>query len=174
MMKRHEYIETPRLHLRKPNRSDASEMLARYSGDPEVTKFLGWPMHRSVEDTIAFLSFSDHEWARRPAGPYLIESKNEARLLGSTGLSFETVKMAATGYVLAKDAWGRGYATEALGAMVDLAPKLGLVQIYALGHPNHSDSARALEKCGFQRDSAQGRPVQFPNLEPHVVQPSLC
>jgi len=102
-MKRQECIETPRLCLRKPNRSDAAEILARYSGDPEVTKFLGWPRHRSLEDTIAFLSFSDDEWARWPAGPYLIESKNEARLLGSTGLSFETRKMAATGYVLAKD-----------------------------------------------------------------------
>jgi ribosomal-protein-alanine N-acetyltransferase len=173
-MKRQECIETPRLCLRKPNRSDAAEILARYSGDPEVTKFLGWPRHRSLEDTIAFLSFSDDEWARWPAGPYLIESKNEARLLGSTGLSFETRKMAATGYVLAKDAWGRGYATEALGAMVDLAPKLGLEQIYAFCHQNHSGSARVLEKCGFRRDSAQGRPVQFPNLEPEAVQPSLC
>ena len=169
-----ERIETSRLCLRKPTLLDASEIFTRYSGDPEVTRFLGWPMHRSVEETQAFLSFSDGEWMRWPAGPYLIESKRDNKLLGSTGLSFETENIAATGYVLAKDAWGCGYATEALGAMVELAPKLGLTQIYALCHPNHPASARVLEKCGFRREPARERQVQFPNLSPDIFQPSLC
>jgi GNAT superfamily N-acetyltransferase len=57
-----------------------------------------------------------------------------------------------TGYVLAKDAWGQGYATEALGAMVDVARRINLRRIYALCHPQHQASWRVLEKCGFSRD----------------------
>lgn len=61
-------VETSRLHLRRPNSSGAAKILRRYAGDPDVTKFVGWPTHRSIKDTIAFLSFSDAEWALEKCG----------------------------------------------------------------------------------------------------------
>ena len=69
-----------------------------------------------------------------------------------------------TGYVLAKDAWGLGYATEALRAMVDLSWQLDVDWLFALCHPDHRASMHVLEKCGFVRDSGWNRPVEFPNL----------
>ena len=66
-----------------------------------ATQVRSWPTHRSVEDTIRFLESSEAEWDRWPAGPFLIESRSDGRLLGSTGLSFETPERAVTGYVLA-------------------------------------------------------------------------
>jgi hypothetical protein len=54
------------------------------------------------------------------------ESRTDRRLLGSTGLGFETPTRASTGYVLARDAWGQGYATEALGAIIESASNLGI------------------------------------------------
>ena len=45
-----------------------------------------------------------------------------------------------TGYVLAKDAWGQGYATEALRAMVNVARGIGIVSLSALCHPEHQAS----------------------------------
>jgi RimJ/RimL family protein N-acetyltransferase len=53
-------------------------------------------------------------------------------LLGGTGLAFETATVAATGYVLARDALGNGYATEALAAIVVVARDLGVERLYAL------------------------------------------
>ena len=82
--------------------------LRRYSGDPDVTRYVGWPAHRTVEETRAFLEYSDAEWTRWPAGPYLILAREGGRLLGGTGLSFETSRRAMTGYVLAADAWDGG------------------------------------------------------------------
>ena len=107
-------------------------MLERYAGDVEVTRYLGWPRHTSVADTQAFLAVSDAEWSRWPAGPYLLFARDGGQLLGGTGLAFETQERAATGYVLARDAWGRGYATEALQAMVDLARTVRIRRLYAL------------------------------------------
>jgi hypothetical protein len=52
----------------------------------------------SIADTLAFLEFSDSEWARWSAGPYLITSRTDQSLLGSTGLSVETRYRATTGY----------------------------------------------------------------------------
>src|SRR5579871_1802325 len=103
-MKAPERIQTARLRLRKPVPADAGAIFSRYAADPEVTRLLSWPRHHSVDDTRAFLAFSDEEWERWPAGPYLIESRATLELLGSTGLAFDNDTDAATGYVLARDA----------------------------------------------------------------------
>src|SRR5262249_10452963 len=90
-MKGLERFETSRLVLRKPTLADAEAVFVRYASDPEVTRYLGWPRHQSVDDTRAFLTFSEAEWSRWPVGPYLIESRSEHKLLGGTGLGFESV-----------------------------------------------------------------------------------
>jgi ribosomal-protein-alanine N-acetyltransferase len=159
-----ERVETRRLILRKPRREDAETIFARYANDAEVTRLLGWPRHESVDATRGFVEFSDAEWARWPAGPYLVEQRPGGELVGSTGLGFETPRRAATGYVFAKDAWGKGFATEALGAVVDVAQRVGVVRLYALCHVENAASFRVLEKCGFAREGVLRRHSDFPNL----------
>ena len=164
-------IETARLLLSPPQHGDAEAIFERYASDPEVTRFLGWPRHRSIADTHAFLTFSGQEWERWPAGPYLIRARNTGQLLGGTGFGFETPDLAVTGYVLAKDAWGQGYATEALTAIVEVARALHVNRLYALCHLEHRASRRVLEKCGFVRDVTWSKQTEFPNLAPGVPQP---
>ena len=161
-----ERIETQRLILRKPTMDDAAAIFSRYASDPEVTRFLSWPAHTSIEMTREFLAWSEAEWQRWSAGPYLIEARDSGELLGSTGLHFETPETAITGYVLARDAWGHGYATEALEAMVTLARNLHVHRLYALCHAAHDRSARVLEKCGFTREALLACHGEFPNLAP--------
>ena len=173
-MKASERIETPRLLLRRPRSEDAGAIFTRYASDAEVTRFLSWPRHESRDQTRAFLDFSDSEWARWPAGPYLIESREDGTLLGSTGLAFETVRRASTGYVLAKDSWGRGYATEALDGVVGIANDVGVRRLYALCHTGHSASARVLEKCGFALEGTLRRHSEFPNLSSGELYDVLC
>lgn len=157
-------IETERLLLRRPVAGDAEAIFVRYAGDTKVTRYLSWPTHRSTADTRAFLEYSEAEWDRWPAGPYLILSRPDHLLLGSTGLAFETLYRAATGYVLAQDGWGKGYATEALRAMVELARSVGVRRLYAICHPDNRASWRVLEKCGFTREGTLRRYTEFPNL----------
>jgi RimJ/RimL family protein N-acetyltransferase len=173
-MKAPERIDTPRLLLRPPAADDAPAIFERYAGDPDVTRFLGWPRHRAVEDTRAFLQFSAQEWERWPAGPYLILARANGQLLGSTGLGFQTPQEAVTGYVLARDAWGLGYATEALAAMIEVAQRTGVRRLVALCHPDHRPSQRVLEKSGFALDDPPARRAEFPNLAPGVQQNALC
>jgi ribosomal-protein-alanine N-acetyltransferase len=157
-------FETTRLLMRRPRAIDAQAIFARYAGDPEATRFMAWPTHLTVNDTYAFVTFSDSEWARWPAGPYLIFSRADGRLLGSTGYAFERRDRAITGYILARDAWGLGYATESLQAMIELAPRLGLGRLSAAVHASHAPSARVLEKCGFTLEALLPRFMVFPNL----------
>jgi len=165
-MKAPETIETKRLVLRRPRASDAQEVFDRYAGDPAVTRYLSWPTHRSLADTLAFLSWSDEEWARWPSGPYLVFAGGGEKLLGSTGLSYKNPQRAVTGYVFARDAWGRGFATEALDAMVELARQTGVERLEAICHVDHQVSANVLEKCGFQQEEVRREHFVFPNLGP--------
>jgi RimJ/RimL family protein N-acetyltransferase len=159
-----ERLETERLILRRPVPMDAQAIFSRYSSDPEVTRYLGWPRHAAVDDALGFVHFSNLEWQRWPGGPYLIESRATGALLGGTGLSFETPYRASTGYVLAREAWGLGYATEALRAVKSVAAATSLYRLYALCHPEHAASQRVLEKCGFSRESVLKGYAEFPNL----------
>jgi ribosomal-protein-alanine N-acetyltransferase len=167
-------IETERLVLRRPLAGDAGMVFARYAADPEVTRFLGWPTHRALTDTQAFLAFCDAEWQQARVGPYLIQSRDDGELLGSTGLRLESPRQASTGYLLARDAWGHGFATEALRAMRDLASGLGVRRLYAVCHPAHLASSRVMEKCGFTREGILSGHAQFPNLAPGVASDVVC
>jgi ribosomal-protein-alanine N-acetyltransferase len=169
-----EEVETARLVLRRPRMNDAASIFERYASDPDVTRFLGWPRHASIHATEAFLQFSEQEWERWPVGPYLILSRANGRLLGGSGLSFQSAHEAMTGYVLAKDVWGRGYATETLTAVVAVARRLGVRRLTAQCHPEHWPSRRVLEKCGFVRDDPPTLVVEFPNLTPGGQQEAAC
>jgi RimJ/RimL family protein N-acetyltransferase len=149
-------------------------VFSRYASDPDVTRYLAWPVHVSLDQTRAFLAFSDQEWSKWPVGPYLAFSRDDGRLVGGTGLAFETPDRAATGYVLAKDDWGRGFATEALGAMVEIARASGVSRLYALCHVDHRPSAHVLEKCGFTCEGTLRQYTEFPNLSPGKPADVLC
>ena len=159
-------LATARLILRPPMPEDARAMFESYTADPEVTRYLGWLRHTSVADTKAFVAFSQSEWERSIAGPLLVFARDSGRLLGSSGLLLETPYRAQTGYVFARDAWGHGYATEALGAMVALAAELKIIRLYALCHTEHRASWNVLEKCRFSREGILRRHSVFPNLSP--------
>ena len=175
-MKGPDRVETARLVLQRPRAGDAQAIFSRYSSDADVVRYVGWPRHHSVQEARTFIEFSDREWAQWPAGPYLIFVKAEGQtpnaertpdtLIGGTGFAFETPWRAMTGYVLAKETWGRGYATEALEAIVDLAPVLGVRRLFAYCHAAHRPSWRVLEKGGMQREGTLRRAFEFPNLSP--------
>jgi len=166
-----ETIETERLVLRRPRASDEAAVFSRYASDPDVTRYMSWPTHRSLEDTRAFIRFCDDLWARWPrAGPLLVFARDGVTLLGGAGIGNETDTVAQIGYVLARDAWGRGYATEALLASVEAARAAGVRMLEAGVHVEHRVSCRVLEKANFVCESVRpGRPTDFPNLPAGAV-----
>ena len=67
---------------------------------------------------------------------------------------------------------GRGYATEALAAVVALGGSVLLDRLYALCHPDNAASVRVLEKCGFVLEERLEAFDGFPNLE--SSEPRVC
>jgi RimJ/RimL family protein N-acetyltransferase len=153
-----------RLTYRRPTAADAQTIFERYANDEEVTRYLGWPRHRSIDVTRAFvLEISDPHWAKHGTGP-LLAFEGE-KLIGSTGLEIAAEHHATTGYVVVKEEWGKGYATEMARAMVELAfarPKVR--RLSAFTHADHAASGRVLEKAGFAREGCLRRYLVFPNI----------
>lgn len=157
-------VTTARLVLRKPVLDDAEAIFRRYASDHEALKYMGWSAHESTVDTRSYLEFAEKEWQTWPAGPYLILSPADGLLLGGTGLAFEAPEVASTGYVLARDSWGKGYATEALLAVVAVSRDIGVRRLIAYCHTRHRASAHVLEKAGFTLEATLPSHQTFPNL----------
>jgi RimJ/RimL family protein N-acetyltransferase len=95
---------------------------------------------------------------------FLIFSSESGELLGSVGGAIEKHRM-QFGYCLARDAWGKGFATEAARAFLAAAFELpNLWRIQAFCDLENPASARVLEKAGLKREGILRRYMVMPNL----------
>jgi RimJ/RimL family protein N-acetyltransferase len=156
-------ILTERLCLRRPVIDDAAEIFARYGQDPVVTRFLSWSPQKTVADAVAYLEklISDTAQGRRYG--FLIFSRQSGQLLGSVGGAIDN-HLVQFGYCLARDAWGRGFATEAATAFLQAAQNLsGICRIQAFCDVENRSSAHVLEKIGLEREGTLRRYMMLPN-----------
>ena len=163
-------ILTGRLLLRLPRASDAEQVFTRYAHDPAVCRYMSWVPHCTVDDTIAYLerSIADEQAGTIVARLILRDS---GQLLGSVGGQWQGHRI-GFGYCLARDAWGRGYATEAASAFVAAAmEEPAICRVQAFCDLENRASARVLEKVGLTLEGKLRRYIAFPNLghEPRDV-----
>ena len=142
------FARTPRLLLR-PGFPEDAPALAGAIGDRMIARNLAvvpWPY--TLRDAEAFLASP-----RDPILPSLLifELGDAApRLVGSCGLARRRSGAVEMGYWIARSFWGRGYATEAGSALVDIARTLGLPRLEAGHFVDNPASGRVLEKLGFE------------------------
>src|SRR5688572_12842556 len=105
-------LDTLRLRLRLPRLDDAEAIWADYARDPEVSRYMTWRPHTSIEDTRAFLTGVVESWQTGVGErSWAIERREDGRLLGTIGSRLH--HGSCLGYVLARPFWGKGYMTEA-------------------------------------------------------------
>ena len=95
-MKTPEEIRTERLILRRYRLKDAGEIFERFAQDKEVTKFLSWTPHQSINDTHTFVKDRIEAWSRGDDFTWAV-IPNDAGLIGGIGLRIRGFK-AAFGY----------------------------------------------------------------------------
>ena len=157
-------ITTERLFLRPPTEADAPGIYSRYGQDAEVCRYMSWVPHRSIDDTHAFLQRIVRENEAGTSAGYLIFSRTSGELLGSVGGRINA-PLIQFGYCLARDAWGRGFATEAARAFVSAAmshPSIWRAQAFC--DLENRASARVLEKIGLALEGVLRRYMVLPNL----------
>ena len=146
-------IETHRLILRRYRIEDADDMFSNWASDPEVTKFLTWPTHSSVDVTRFVLN----DWISRYGDGgffnWAIEWKETGRVIGNIAVTVlhDETEAAELGYCMSRAFWGRGIMPEALRAVMDyLFDTVGLNRVEAAHDVNNPKSGRAMEKAGLK------------------------
>ena len=144
-------LTTERLLLRKPTRADV-ETPPAFLSDAEVMHWLG-----GVEDARAVVQRWVDEWETYPAGKFIVETP-DGRRIGRVGLNFydpatwtrspaEDACPEVT-WAIAREDWGKGYATEAaLAVRTWFAP----AEAVSLIEPANGRSIRVAEKLGCTR-----------------------
>lgn len=148
-----EFLRTERLVLRRLRGEDAPA-LATYRSDPEVARFQGWGPTFSEDRARALV---DAMGARQPGEDgwfqFAVAHGDTDDLLGDVGLRTFDVRHAEIGFTLARSAQGRGYAREAVGAVLAYAfGPLGVHRVVAGTDPRNTRSAVLLSKLGFRHE----------------------
>ena len=152
-------IETDRSIIRWIQKADL-EPLAALWADPEVTYYMGG--RRNYEEVLKELG-EDAQLNPQPAFDlWPVIEKETGQIIGHCGIlekNIEGRNQYEIVYVLAKSAWGKGFATEVANSLKDYAfDQLGLKRITALIDPDNLKSEIVATKIGLRYEKNTVRP----------------
>ncbi len=157
-------LKTERLRLRKAKLSDAEVVFREYARDAEVTKYVSWRAHQSVEETREYVRMCLLAWDVGKAFHWVIERREDNQLMGMLIARVDAEKW-ELGFVLARRYWNQGYMTEAVKAVLDWALRRGNIhRVWAVCDIDNLASARVMEKAGMEREGILRRWSVHPNI----------
>ncbi len=147
-------IQTMRLILRKLELADAEMMFNNWTSDNEVTRFLRWDPHKTIDDTINMIqmwidnyqSDSTYYW-----GIYL----KDGEMIGSIGITItsEYDYKAELGYKIGSRWWRQGYTSEAAQAVIDyMFENTDVERIDSYNAVNNLASSKVMGKIGMNNE----------------------
>jgi RimJ/RimL family protein N-acetyltransferase len=150
-------IRTERLILR-PITPDDAEAMHAYKSDPESVRYVPYgPLEQAdIERRIATTWSNTRFDNEGDAVSLAVEERETGALVGDVVLFWRSEKARAgeVGYIFDPRAGGRGYATEAVQALLALGfDGLGLHRIAARIDDRNTASARVVERLGFRREA---------------------
>lgn len=148
-------ITTDRLHLRMWNEATDFDAYARICADEHVMRYLGGKPYSRLE-AWRHMAFMIGHWQLRGFGHWAVTRRSDGALIGRMGFlhpqgwpDFEA------GWTLAREEWGKGYASEGARAMLDFAfGTLEKEKVISLIHPDNDGSIRVAERLGERLEGA--------------------
>jgi RimJ/RimL family protein N-acetyltransferase len=167
-------LETERLRMRAHRVGDLEACLAMWS-DPVVTRYIGGKPSSRQQTWSRLVNYAGH-WALLGFGYWVLEEKTAGRFAGELGFADFQRDIAASmrdvpelGFALAPHAHGKGYATEAVAAVVAWGDRhLRSPRTVCLIDEDNAASLRVVQKAGyaiFESTTFNDRPTLF--LERH-------
>ncbi len=147
-------IETDRLILRRYVIEDADAMYKNWASDSEVTKFLTWQPHSSVDVSRGIIEnwlkeYSDekyYHWA-------IVLKANGNEPIGDICVVHmkEDISMVHIGYCLGRAWWRREIMSEALKAVMDfMFDTVEVNRVESRHDPMNPNSGKVMQKCGMK------------------------
>lgn len=150
-------LTTERLLVRRFRAADAP-VLSQYRSLPEVARYQSWDTPFALdraEDFARYMAAADPDkpgWFQ-----WAVELKDEHTLIGDVGVGLnENLMQADLGFTFAPSGQGRGYATEAVRAVLGRLFEIqGVRRVSADCDARNVRSAALLERVGFTREGLQ-------------------
>jgi RimJ/RimL family protein N-acetyltransferase len=153
---------TDRLRFRRMEDADLDRMAALL-GDPDVMRH--YPRPRTRAEALDWIRWNQRNYAEHGYGLWVVET-HEGEFVGDCGLTWQPVggeQVLEVGYHVRTEHQGRGLATEAARACLELATgPVGAAHVVAIVNPANTPSRRVAEKIGMrleQETEVRGLPV---------------
>lgn len=165
-------IETERLIIREVRPDDADGMFALDS-DPRVHRFLGNRPATTIEESRKTVHHVRRQYETFGIGRWAVEEKATGRFIGWTGFKWIDEPINGrrhyldVGYRFVPESWGKGIATEAIVACMELAaeaPEMGDATLCGMVVAGNAASERILTKLGMRYTETftfEGEQVRF-------------
>ena len=146
-------IETQRLLLRRFTPEDAEAMYRNWASDSEVTRYLTWPTHESVDVSRWVVNDWVSHYGQDHYYQWAVVPKDLGQPIGSVAAVAvnDNAQWVEIGYCIGKLWWHRGYMSEALKALITFFfEKVGAGRIQARHDPRNPNSGAVMAKCGMR------------------------
>jgi [ribosomal protein S5]-alanine N-acetyltransferase len=145
-------LETARLQLRELLKEDAAALFELFRDD-EVTRYHDLEAMPDVAAAASIIARIRQRYRDRGGIRWAILDKADSSFVGTIGFNSINVSAhrAVLGYEIARRAWGQGFATEAVRALVEFGhQRIGFNRIEAGVMLGNEASMRVLRKAGFE------------------------
>jgi [ribosomal protein S5]-alanine N-acetyltransferase len=146
-------LETKRLILRRFTINDAEFIFKNWANDDEVTKYLTWPSHKNINETISIREKWMKEYEKKDFYQWAIVLKEINEPIGSISVvkQSDDIKMVHIGYCIGKKWWDKGITSEALKTLIKFFfEDVGVNRIESRHDPNNPNSGKVMVKCGMK------------------------
>lgn len=144
-------IETERLILRKMTLDDAQDVF-EYGSDSEITNYVTWDAHKSIEDSQNFLKSVIQKYEKKEVSEWGIVFKENKKFIGTCGYMWWHIGCARAemGYALSRKYWDKGLMTEAVKETIKFGfDKMKLNRIEARCMIGNVASEKVMKKVGM-------------------------
>src|SRR5258705_5227519 len=142
------------LSFRPIGPQDVGALYAGWTSLPEAWRYLPWPPHADVRETVDFVAQAALDWQSGAKYRFAVAEETDASALVGFGmLKVEEGCRAEVGFVVFPPSRGRGVAAHIAGALSDWAlAQPAIWRVSGICDVDHLASARAMERAGFARE----------------------
>ena len=141
-------LETDRLILRPFEKNDAETMFKMWASDDEVTKYLTWNTHKSIEETEFIINLWIEQYEKPERLNFGIVLKEENILIGGIDVVGYLDGTPVIGYVISRKYWNNGYMTEACKTLLNYLFNQGYEKVRIDAAVENIGSNKVIQKCG--------------------------
>lgn len=147
------YLQTERLILRPFQIDDAKSVYENWASDSEVTKYLTWLPHVSVDVSRKYIEFCIDGYNEKTTYQWGIELKETHELIGNISVVHieEDIESMELGWVIGRTWWRNGYMSEAASCVIEfLFNDVQAKRICAKHDIHNPHSGAVMQKVGMQ------------------------